>query len=131
MKLIAKQPCSFQGESFLIGEEIPMAMVRDPRGQEKMGVLAMVNDRSEAVPTQIPLRIHAQEGDVELSLSHEGLQAVFDAIGGTAEQARDVIETMTDGQALLLLHLSDGRKSIQAAAQARAKDLGGEEVGEG
>ena len=34
---------------------------------------------------------------------------------------------MTDGEALILLHLADSRKSIKAAAETRAKALSKEE----
>jgi len=49
MKLIAKKPCSFGGQKFYIGDEIPTNLVADVRMQEKMGVITIVND-TEGVP---------------------------------------------------------------------------------
>lgn len=49
MKLIAKKPCSFGGQKFYIGNEIPTNLVTDVRMQEKMGVITIVND-TEGVP---------------------------------------------------------------------------------
>ncbi len=44
MRLIANRPCSFCGRQFYIGDEIPADFVADPRTQERMGVLTIVDD---------------------------------------------------------------------------------------
>lgn len=44
MKLIAKKPCSFGGQRFYIGDEIPEELVADTRTQEKMRIITVVND---------------------------------------------------------------------------------------
>lgn len=44
MRLIAKKPCSFGGQKFYIGDEIPKNLVADAKLQEKMGVIAIIND---------------------------------------------------------------------------------------
>lgn len=122
MKLIAQKPCSFGGKKFYIGDEVPAEIVLNPKMQEKMGVLAFAPDGvSKDEPVAVIL--HAEEGDVELKLTHGGLQAIFDAMTGNAEKAASVIEEMTDTQALLMLHVADGRKTIKAAAEARAKAI--------
>lgn len=46
MKLFAKRPCSFNGEKFFIGNEIPAEYVLDPKAQEKRGVLVVVEEKS-------------------------------------------------------------------------------------
>ena len=43
MKLIAKKPCSFNGQTFYIGDEIPPAFVINPKAQEKLGTIAIVS----------------------------------------------------------------------------------------
>ncbi len=50
MKLIAKKPCSFGGQKFYIGEEVPAELVTDPKKQESYGTIAIVNEDSEGVP---------------------------------------------------------------------------------
>lgn len=51
MKLIAKRPCSFNGEKFFIGDEIPTEYVLDPKAQKMMGVIEVVEgDSSNADP---------------------------------------------------------------------------------
>ena len=48
MKLFAKKPCSFCGKKFFIGDEVPLNYVLDPKAQEKMGVLVVVEGNSES-----------------------------------------------------------------------------------
>lgn len=138
IKLIAKQTCNF-GKRFYIGDEIPVAAVLDPHLQEKRGVLVIVNDDAAApadpvAPADPPVLveamevvIHAQEGDMPLHLTKEGLQAVVDVITSKPSEAKPIIEQMSDGDALILLHIADNRKEIKNAAENRAKALSPEE----
>lgn len=45
MRLIAKKPCSFGGQQFYIGDEIPAGLVADAKLQEGYGVITIMNDR--------------------------------------------------------------------------------------
>lgn len=124
MKLIAKKPCSFRGEKFFIGDEIPAEYVLSPREQEKMGVLAIVNEGAPAAAAlAMEVVIHAEEGDMPLNVSKEGLQAVVDILTNKVEAAEPLVQEMTDGDALILLRILDDRKTIMAAAEARAKAI--------
>lgn len=135
MKLIAKKPCSFGGKQFYIGNEIPVDLVLNPQEQEKMGRLAIVADNATAAPpaettaeNQVPVDamtvvIHAENGDVTLTLTAEGLQAVVDVLTSTVDDAEPIINQMVDDDALILLHAADYRKGIKEAAAARAQAL--------
>lgn len=126
MKLIAKKPCGFGGKKFYIGDEIPAEYVLNPKAQETMGNLVIVND--EVAPgSAMEVVIRAKEGNLPLTLTQEGLQAVVDVLTGTADDAKPIIEQMTDGDALILLHLTDKRKEIKAAAEERAQSINSEE----
>lgn len=132
MKLIAKKPCGFGGKQFFIGEEIPAEYVLNPKAQEKLGTLVIVNDGDEAshpasVVETMEVAIHAEEGDLHLNLTKDGLQAFVDVITNNVADAKPIIEQMTDGDALILLHIADDRKDIKKAAEARAKELSPEE----
>lgn len=141
MKLIAKKPCSFGGKKFYCDEEIPEKFVLNPNAQAKLGVLAIVPDdagtiqaaeekeNGKAVET-MTVNIHAEEGDLPLNLTAEGLQAVVDVLTSTVEDAESIIEATTDGDALILLHVIDDRKGIKTAAEARAKALNEENEGD-
>lgn len=50
MGLIAKKPCSFGGQKFFIGDEVPADLVADPKAQEKLGVIAISNADNGGVP---------------------------------------------------------------------------------
>lgn len=127
MKLIARQPCNFGGKRFYIGDEIPAEYVLNPQSQESLGVLAIVQDApapSIEVPApHTPIAIRRAEGDMLVDPTDEGMQAIFDALTSNVEDAKAIVEQMTDGDALILLHVTDSRKSVQAAAEARAKEL--------
>lgn len=135
MKLIAKKPCSFGGVKFYIGDEVPVELVHDPKTQEKYGTLAIVNDGGQVAPDVAPsassdameLVVHAEEGDMPLNVSKDGIQAVVDAVTGTADDAVAIVKAMTDGDALILLHMIDTRKTVKAASEARAQALNAEE----
>ena len=140
MKLIAQKPCSFGGKRFYIGDEVPAEDVLNPAKQAKLGVLAIVRDDAGATPTvegegvethnpvdTMEVVIHAEEGDLLLNLTAEGLQAIVDVLTSNVEDAEPVIAAMTDDSALILLHAADYRKGVKEAAAARAKALNEEE----
>lgn len=135
MRLIAKKPCSFGGKQFYIGDEIPAELVLNPNEQEKMGVLAQADVQGHPVPEsaagKITIILHAEEGDLPLNPTAEGLQAVFDVLTGKPTEAEAVIGQMTDDDSLILLHASDSRKAVMTLAENRAKALNtGESAGE-
>lgn len=55
--IIAKKPCSFNGQKFFIGNPIPSEYVLDPNAQKSMGVIEVVEVESDngndgAAPTE-------------------------------------------------------------------------------
>lgn len=127
MKLIARQPCSFGGKQFFIGNEIPAEYVLNPQAQENLGILAIVQDAPapviEVAAPKNPIAIRCEKGDILVEPTDEGMQAVFDALTSNVEDAKAIVEQMTDGDALMLLNNTDSRKSIKDATSARAKEL--------
>lgn len=132
MLYVALKPCCFAGHRFRIGDNIPGEMIHPGNADNlvKMGVIAKQTGESnpETSPANneaaaITVTIHAEEGDLPLELTKEGLQAVVDVLTSNVEDAEPVIAAMNDGDALILLHLTDTRKSVKNAAEARAKAL--------
>lgn len=130
MELIAKIPCSFGGKKFFIGDTIPEEMVLDPKAQEKRGVLVRVDaqgqPQSNPQPVgdkNIPILVQVDEGELSLEITKDGMQAIFSVLTGKADVAEPVIGQMTDGDALMLLHMAESRKAVRAAVEARAKAL--------
>lgn len=133
MKLIAKKPCSFGGEQFYIGDEIPVELVRNPETQEKYGTLTIVKGDTETSGSAVApiviadpvLTIHVRLGDEEMELepTDDGLQDIFNVLIGEANAGVATINKMTDNDSLILLHLCDRRATVQKAAKARAEEL--------
>lgn len=135
MKLIAKKPCSFGGERFYIGDEIPVELVKEPKTQEKYGILTIVEtdteaDASEPAITPIVIAdpvlticVRLGEEEMELEPTDDGLQDIFNVLIGEPGPAIATINKMTDNDALILLHLSDRRATVKKAAKARAEEL--------
>ena len=136
MAYVALKPCCFAGHRFRIGETVPDELIHpgNAKNAVKMGLIA--EHAGEAgTPAKTPetpvippvekmtVNIHAEEGDLPLDLTQEGLQAVVDVLTSNVEGAEPIIAAMTDGDALILLHLTDTRKSVKNAAEARAKAL--------
>ena len=61
MKLIAKKPCSFGGRKFYIGSEVPEELVADPKSQERLGVLVIVDEAAKGVSGEQPGTFFTQE----------------------------------------------------------------------
>ena len=130
MRLIAKKPCSFKGKKFYIGDEIPAEFVLNPATQESMGVLTVVGDGDTIAANPLEEKAVAIELEVKgehISVTKEGLQAFISVLTETADDAVEIVKEMTDGDALILVHSVDDRKSVRAAAETRAKSLLAEE----
>ena len=133
MKLIAKMPCSFGGERFYIGDEIPVELVKEPKTQEKYGKLAIlegdaVTPAPNISPIVIPdpvltICVNVDDEEMKLEPTDDGLQNIFNALIGDAESAIATVNKMTDNDALILLHLSERRTTVKKAAKARAEKL--------
>ena len=134
MRLIANRPCTFGGNKFLTGEEIPVELVANPKAQEKMGTLSIANDdgvtqQSADLYFQIP--IHTEQEDLIIRVTNEEL-TVFTNILQTGvnstedkQKISDLIQKVESEDLLILLDALDGRKFVKEKAQGRAKVLTG------
>lgn len=134
MAFVAVKPCRFAGQSFRIGESVPDEVIHPGavRNLIKMGLIAeagaTANEPTEAKPqtetvSTINITIHAEEGDLILAPTPEGLQAIFDVLSSKAADAEGIIEGITDGDALIILDVSDSRKTIKELCRNRAKEI--------
>lgn len=133
MKLIAKKPCSFGGERFYIGDEIPVELVQNPATQEKYGILTIVEgDAVTPAPTVnatvvsdpvLTISVIVNGEPMDLEPTDDGLQDIFNVLIADAELAIASVNKMTDNDALILLHLSERRTTVKKAAKARAEKL--------
>ena len=134
-RLIALKPCSFGGKKFYIGDEIPAEFVSNTEAQVKLGTIAAVEVESEVVIDEtivIPdptFSLIVKKDDEELTLkpTDKGIQDVFNVLIGKTTDAESIVNQMDDEDALILLHLSDSRRTVREMAETRAKKLMGEQ----
>lgn len=135
MTYVALKPCRFAGQAFRIGDTIPGDLIHQGSAKNliQMKIIARTGSVEETAQTivvpapALSIGIKTEEGILQLEPTEEGVQAVFSVLTSTTTEAEEIIKEMTDADALILLHMSDGRKTIKAAAQERAKEIGTEE----
>lgn len=130
MKLIAKQPCSFGGKRFYIGDEIPVELVQEPKTQEKYGKLVIVNDEVQAAPA---MDFGDPAGDTTvfavmveetyITLMPENIQTILDVLTANTDDAEKRIKQIDSMDILFIINAADSRKTVQTAAKARAQAL--------
>lgn len=141
MAYVAIKPCRFAGQSFRIGESVPAELIQPGAAKNlvKMGIIAeeygelavaSQDNNIEAKNAETTIVIHAEEGDMPLNPTQEGLQAIFDVLTDNVSAAEQTINGMTDEDALILLHIADSRKSVKELAETRAKELNAPQEGE-
>ena len=131
MKLIARKPCSFGGQRFFIGEEIPENLVADAKRQEMLGVIAAVPEAGGILETAasdgespVPVTVYRDGGEnLTILLTAEEVQAVFGIMQQTAETAVKEIGEVKNENVLILLHAADSRKTVREAAKKQADTL--------
>lgn len=116
---IAMKPCSFGSKhNYLIGDKIPDGVVAPDAVKRltKMGIIVEVE-----VPNVVTMEVKAD--GMTVKLTQEDLQAVMDVLTANADDAAALIKTIDGMDILFLINAADSRKTVQAAAKARAQDL--------
>lgn len=136
MRFVAQKPCSFEGQKFFIGEEIPVELVANPQYMKQMGVIAVLGELEEpdlsdvvaqVVEVKFEIPIHAEEGDLPLQVTNEELTVFTDILQTPVSKTEDkqkisaLIQKVESVDLLILLDALDGRKFVKEEAQARAK----------
>lgn len=135
MAYTALKPCCFAGKRFKVGENVPAELLQPgaEKNLVKMGVLAngieatekKVVKMSQKASELVSVQVKADGNVLTLQVTPKGLQDIFTVLTSTVGETEQVIAAMSDNDALILLHLSDTRKAIKEAAQARGKALTG------
>lgn len=134
MKLIAKKPCSFNGQTFYIGDEIPPEFVINPKAQENLGTVAIVSV-SDASRTNLAkdgqvefgVPIKQKDGTMTLYLNEEQICRAVEVMQMTASEAKEAIKGIAEEKILILLNACDSRKTIKEATEDAASELNSEE----
>ena len=131
MTYIALKPCRFAGQDFRIGDTIQGELIHPGQAENlvKMKKIAVANGKAESANTIVvpapafSIAVNVEEGEMRLEPTEEGIQDIFSVLTSKATEAEEIVKSMTDADALILLHMADGRKTIKAAAEERAKAL--------
>lgn len=143
MAFVALKPCCFAGQSFKIGETVPDELIHPGTVKNLIAMKVLAKQAEETttahttltekpittLPATIPIVIRdvsTADGemiDAPLEVSPEGIQQIFDVLMATTTEAEPIIKAMTENNALILLNLTDKRKSIQAATEERGLEL--------
>lgn len=135
MAYVALKPCRVAGQDFRIGESIPDGLIHPGNANNLVRMQLIAEAEAESGTTvetketiiipdaTLSIFVRTESGDMELEPTDAGIQDVFTALIGTATDAETVIDRMDDEDALILLHMADSRKTVKAAAEARAKAL--------
>lgn len=134
MKLIAKKPCSFNGQTFYIGDEIPPEFVINPKAQENLGTIAIVSvsdasrtNLAEDGQVEFGVPIKQKDGTMTLYLNEEQICRAVEVMQMTASEAKEAIKGIAEEKILILLNACDSRKTIKEATEDAASELNSEE----
>ena len=138
MKLIAKKPCSFNGQTFYIGDEIPSEFVINPKAQENLGTIAIVSTgnvlktdlsdiTAEVGQVEFVVPIKQKEGTMTLYMNEDQICRAVEVMQMTASEAKETIKGITEEKILILLNACDSRKAVKEATEAAAAELNPEE----
>lgn len=138
MKLIAKKPCSFNGQTFYIGDEIPSEFVINPKAQENRGTIAIVSTgdtpitdfsdiTTEVGQVEFGVPIKQKDGIMTLYLNEEQICRAVEVMQMTATEAKEAIRGIAEEKILILLNACDSRKAVKEATEAAAAELNPEE----
>ena len=137
MKIIAQKPCSFEGQKFFIGDEIPASLVAAPKTLEKMGVIAIAANGGVSPEATIhtveqgliEVIVHAVDGDIPLKITNAELSVFTEirqiGVNSTEDKQKisEMIQKIESEDLLIILDALDGRKFVKDEAQAKAQEL--------
>ncbi len=83
----------------------------------------LMSSEAHIDPVKIIVPLARDGGVLEVPADPESIVTFVRNLQLTAEESTKAIEAMTDDTALILIHALDGRKTVKAAAQARAAIL--------
>ena len=137
MRLIAKKPCSYGGQQFFAGDEIPEKLVVNAKREESFGVIAII-DAEEGVSAQsgtfylsehvdevcFTITVKGEEDNVTaVSCSTEDIQSVVDVLQMNADDGAKAVTGVQSDSVLILLHALDTRATVKKAAQKQHDTL--------
>lgn len=131
MAFICLKACALGGIQYGQGDSVPEEAVLPARARalQRMGYLAEQPPQTGVErnpPTDTPILVSVVFGEEtgDLLIWPEDIRTVFCILQKNAEDATKAIAAVERDGTLMLLHAADSRKTVKAAAAARAKALG-------
>lgn len=134
MAYVCLKACVLGGVQYGQGDSIPAEAVLPARAcaLQRMGYLTEASEsphtgleEMKGIP-ETPIIVPVIYGDdaVDVPAMPEDIRTVFSILQKNADDAVKSIEAVEREEVLVLLRTADGRKTVKAAADARAKALG-------
>jgi hypothetical protein len=99
MKFIAKKPCNFGGKNYYIGDEIPTAFISEPKTQERLGVISILEIKEE-VPDDDAGTFTWSEVEEKIAEAVKETEEKYREAEKQLEEARNFIDGIQEGVAL-------------------------------
>ena len=133
---IAQKPCTISGNKYLIDDVINTEYVSDEdiarlvkmklivaTGAEAAPVVNAAPEEILAKPMPVTVPIITDDGVTEIALTAEGIYNALKAIQSKADEAVEIVKVAETEAECILIHKLDERKTVKAAAEARAEEL--------
>ena len=135
--LVVTNSATFAGKKYMPGDTIPAEAIPADRvgAVIRMGLVAERKDATETARAAqdgpqsdggIVIPIVRDGTTYDVTASRESIQTAAAVLQLIVDQATARIAEITDDTALVLIHGLDSRKAVKAAAESRAKAIGGE-----
>lgn len=133
MSYICRKALSLGGVTYQPGDAIPDGAVLPSRvrsltscgyiveqtDEPAAGAAAPAGENSGSV-LYVPIK---GDDDLAVPIPVDGAAFIFALQQSTADEAAAMVQDVEDGNVLILIHATDSRKSVRAAAKARAAAL--------
>lgn len=118
MKLIAKKPCSFNGNKYFIGNEIPAEYVLDPKAQEQMGVLVVVDEKGSDAASEAGGSLLPPASTLDV-VACEATECVEEEVASEATYSKNALLRMNKEELLKIA----AKRGVNADAEMRKEDI--------
>lgn len=130
MLYICKKLCAFNGKEYLPGDMIPDSEILPFRAKAMISN-GYIASAEAAIVTEVPSKpiatiivpLKVEDGIIEADMDQRNLVHAIEIMQENADEAVNLIKEETELDVLLVLSILDSRKTVNKAADARAKEL--------
>lgn len=119
-KLFAIRPCSFGGQKFFVGDEIPEHLVNNAEAQKQYGLISIVEDNSKSdeptVSGMVSIPIVVDGSASTLDITTDQIAEAVKILQMDAKPAAEFIGGELDVTVLVFVRNVDSRKTVREAA---------------